>query len=306
MGATTKLRGVIPPLVTPLTLEGGVDVRSLSRLIGFLLESGVSGVFVLGSTGEGANLPLSLKAEVAAAAVESVGGRVPVLGGALSPSTTHAVETARMLQKAGIDAVVLTAPYYYSCTDKELEAHFKEVREAIDLPLMAYDVPAHVGLSLGLDLLFFLHEEGVIQGIKDSSGDFSRLRKLLLFRDPSLKVFVGTEEWADMALLAGADGVIPGLANVLPGEYLKVFDHASNHDVERARQAQERILKVLQLMDLLEGSFTRKALGLFKILLWHLGVIHSYTLTAPLEPLNNSEVNRLVQKAREIGFSCLS
>jgi len=102
------------------------------------------------------------------------------------------------------------------------------------------------------------------------------------------------------------ESVWQDIKHVLPGEYLKVFDHASNHDVERARQAQERILKVLQLMDLLEGSFTRKALGLFKILLWHLGVIHSYTLTAPLEPLNNSEVNRLVQKAREIGFSCLS
>lgn len=132
MGEGIELRGVIPPLVTPLDPNGNVDAESLKRLVDFVIRGGVSGIFVLGSTGEGAYLPPRQQVEAAAAALEAARGRVSVLGGVLCPGTPQAVARARALVRAGVDAVVLTAPYYYSCTADELERHFREVRQAVD------------------------------------------------------------------------------------------------------------------------------------------------------------------------------
>ena len=302
MGEGIELRGVIPPLVTPLDPNGNVDAESLKRLVDFVIRGGVSGIFVLGSTGEGAYLPPRQQVEAAAAALEAARGRVSVLGGVLCPGTPQAVARARALVRAGVDAVVLTAPYYYSCTADELERHFREVRQAVDVPLLAYDVPPHVGLKLDLELLFSLYARGVIQGIKDSTGDFARLRRLLYLRPAGLGVFVGTEEWADMALLSGAEGVIPGLANVLPGTYRQIYNCAMRGDVAGACAAQEKILRTLSLMDVLEGSFTRRALGLFKILLWKIKVIEHFVVMPPFGAFSESEVKRLLKEVEKLGF----
>ena len=233
---TTTFSGIVPPIVTPLTLEGEVDTTSLERLLSLQIEAGVDGLFVLGSSGEVGYLTDAQRAQVVQTAIGHVGGQVPVLVGVNDMTTNRVIAVAEQAREAGADAIVATAPFYAITDAAETATHFRSIHAAVDLPLFAYDVPVRVHSKLSPAMLVELGREGVIAGVKDSSGDDVSFR-MLLRQSAGLEnfaVFTGHEVVVDGCLLMGASGAVPGLANVDPHGYVRLWRAAQAGDWARS------------------------------------------------------------------------
>ena len=158
------LTGVVPPLVTPLTPEGELDVPSLERLVARLLDAGVDGIFALGSSGEVAFFEDRMRAKVLEAVTAVVAGAVPVIAGVIDMQTRRVLEHVRAAEAAGVQAVVATAPFYAITGPDEIRAHFRAIGAATDLPVYAYDLPICVHTKLAAPMLVELGLEGRIVG----------------------------------------------------------------------------------------------------------------------------------------------
>src|SRR3954465_4759585 len=198
---STRLRGIIPPICTPLTGEGAIDVPSVHRLIDYLLANGVHGVFAFGSTGECTSLTARQRETMLAAVIAAVHGRAPVLIGVMDTSTERVIEQGLAARAAGAAALVVAAPFYFRTTQAETIEHFRLVHAAVDLPIMAYDIPNTVVIKLESATIRQLYEEGVIIGLKDSSGVVDAFRNTLLrLRNTDFRAFTGSELVVDLSL----------------------------------------------------------------------------------------------------------
>jgi 4-hydroxy-tetrahydrodipicolinate synthase len=298
MTLPARLTGVIPPVCTPFTPDHEVDTASLVRLVDHLIDGGVSGLFVLGSTSEVAYLPDRHRRVVLDTVVGHVAGRLPVLAGVIDTATLRVVDHVRTARAAGVDGIVVTAPFYTRTHPAEIDRHFRLVAAAAELPVFAYDLPVAVHSKLGADLLLRLAADGVLAGLKDSSGDESNLRKVILqARDrgevADFSVLTGSELTVDNALWMGADGVVPGLGNVDPHGYVKLFDHAAAGEWEQARYQQERLLRLFEMIgvgDPARMGMSSSALGAFKAALHLRGVIEQPATAPPQIPLDADEI----------------
>ncbi len=301
----TTLHGIIPPMCTPLTDEGDIDVPSIDTLIEHLLSCGVHGIFALGSTGEFASLTARQRQTLLTSVMAAVKGRVPVLVGILDTSTARCIEQGLIAREAGADAVVLASIYYYRVSQIELINHFRAVREAVGLPLLAYDVPT-VNVKLEYATVKQLADEGVIVGLKDSSGATEAFRRVLLgTRDTGFRAFTGSELIVDACLRMGAHGSVPGLANVLPAEYVQLYTLAGVGDWAAAAKIQERLLACFFEL-ITQGdpgySVSSSALGGFKTGLKLRGAISSTHIAAPLHSFGPAEEERVADVMRRHGF----
>lgn len=304
------LRGVVPPVCTPLTPELEVDVPSLERLIGFLVEGGVDALFFLGSTSEVAYLPDRHRQRVLETAVAQVAGQVPVLAGVIDMTTLRVLDHAQTAGKAGVDGIVVTAPFYTRTHPAEIEQHFRRVAAGSDLPVYAYDLPVSVHAKLTADLLLRLAGDGVIQGVKDSSGDDVGLRRLALAKRnrPELarfSVLTGAELTVDSAFRVGADGVVPGLGNVDPHGYARLYRHCRDRDWDAAATEQERLFRLFDITavgDPARMGASSSALGAFKAALHLRGLIDCPVTAPPQIPLEDEEVDRIRALLAETGL----
>lgn len=300
MTTATALTGVIPPVCTPLTPDYRVDTGSLTRLVDHLLDGGVDALFLLGSTSEVAFLPDAHRKVVLDTVIRHVAGQVPVLAGAIDMTTLRVLDHVRVAVEAGVDGIVATAPFYARTHPAEIDVHFRTIADRAGVPVYAYDLPVSVHSKLGSALLLDLAAAGVLAGVKDSSGDESGLRGTILGRRDrtdigSFSVLTGSELTVDSALWMGADGVVPGLGNVDPHGYARLFAAAATGDWEAARAEQERLL---HLFDLVTVGGTRmgissSALGAFKAALYLRGVIDHPTTALPQIPLEDDEIARV-------------
>lgn len=306
------LRGVVPPVCTPFTADYEVDEKSLRKLINHLIDGGVHGLFVLGSTSEVAYLTDKRRADVIRIAINETKGRVPVVAGAIDMTTLRVNEHVRAAVEAGIDGIVLTAPFYVRTHPEEIALHFKLVKEACGgVPLYAYDIPvAANGVKLETSTVLKMGKEGVIQGLKDSSGNDAGIRAVVLgAQKMGLKEFVvltGSELTVDSALMAGAHGVVPGIGNIDPVGYVKIFDYVASGDYKAARAEQERLTEMFGLVDV--GAPSRmgrgsSALGAFKAALKLLGIIEDGRTAPPQIPLNSDEIAAIIPFLKNAGLS---
>lgn len=295
------LHGIIPPVCTPLTSALDVDVLSLERLIDFLVSGGVDGLFVLGSTSEVAYLPDRHRQQVLEVAVARAAGQVPVLAGVIDMTTLRVLDHAETARKAGADGIVVTAPFYTRTHPAEIEAHFRAVAAGCDLPVYAYDLPVSVHSKLSADLLLRLARDGVIAGVKDSSGDDGGLRRLALAKRStpalaSFSVLTGAELTVDTAFRMGSDGVVPGLGNVDPAGYSRLYAHCLAGGWDAAAAEQERLFRLFEMVDVGDPARMGRssaALGAFKAALHLRGVIDCPITAPPQIPLNDKEIARI-------------
>ena len=300
------LRGVIPPLVTPVDEEGEVDRGSLARRIGFLLDAGVDGLFVGGSTGEVALLDSAARRTVVEVAVATAGGRVPVLAGAVDTGTRRVIEQARDAARLGADAVVVTAPFYVAPNDAEIVAHYRTVAAAVDVPVIAYDIPSAVGVRLAPPVAAELAESKLVVALKDSSGDLAGMRETLRRVPPGFPVLTGSEVIADVSVALGAAGIVPGLGNVDPHGYVRLYRAAATGDLEAARAEQDRLSRLFTIISVADRTrigFTAGALGSFKAALALRGVIGHPGTLPPLSPLIPSETAAIREILADAGLS---
>jgi 4-hydroxy-tetrahydrodipicolinate synthase len=297
--ASAQLTGVVPPLVTPLTPEYDVDTASLARLIQHQLSGGVDGVFVLGTSGEGTFLTDEQRQVVLETTVAEVSGQVPVLAGVIDTSTNRVASHVSAALKAGVDALVATAPFYAATHPAEIERHFVRLKSfSGDTPLYAYDIPPRAGTKLPASLITSLFEQGVIAGVKDSSGQETSLRELVLSRREKgldgLAIMTGSEVTVDSALAFGVDGVVPGLGNVDPAGYVRLYKAAVAGDGSAAREEQDRLFRLFGIVNVADRSrmgASSAALGAFKAGLYLLGVISCPLTAYPSIPLSQAEID---------------
>src|SRR5579875_1224373 len=281
----SRLRGILPPVLTPLTPDETVDERSLRRLVDFLVGAGVHGLWVMGTTGEFPCLPEAERARAVAVVVEQAAGRVPVVAGVGDSSTALALRHARHAAEAGVDGLASTPPHYFPHAMDEVVAHFRALKEAHpELPLLIYHIPQTVKVRMTLDVTLTLAREGVCAGIKDSQNDLEWFRSLVLaVRDEGLterfRCLLGSRVLIDAGLAVGAVGAVPAVANVAPAA---------------AVVAQELAIRFEDLKLVARGGSSNAAsLGAMKHVLRLWGVIDHAVLTRPLRPLAPAEVEEL-------------
>jgi 4-hydroxy-tetrahydrodipicolinate synthase len=275
-----------------------VDTRSLQRLIDFQLDGGVDGLFVLGSSSEVAFLPDQHRATVVDTVLRHVGGQVPVLVGVIDMTTLRVLEHARRAVSAGCAGIVATAPFYARTHPAEVEVHLRAIADRCEVPLYAYDLPVSVHTRLDPQMILRLAADGVLAGLKDSTGDDAGLRDLLAARDDAgltgFSILTGSELTVDSALRMGADGVVPGLGNVDPHGYASLYRYARAGQWEQAAREQDRLLRLMRIVH--AGSPARmgrnsSALGAFKAALKLRGIIDCAVTAPPQIPLDDSEID---------------
>lgn len=302
----TTFHGVVPPVVTPLTESYEVDYASLTRVIENLLDGGVHGLFVLGSSGEIVFHDDATRRMIIEHTIRIANGRVPVLAGTIDPATDRTIGHAKAAQELGVDAVVVTAPFYARTSQPEVADHFRYVRDAIDIPVIAYDIPVCVNIKLDRKTTVALAREGVISGLKDSSGDDGNFRFCLLdlADKPDFFLMTGSEIVVDNALQMGAHGVVPGLANVDPHGYVRLWNHARAGDWDAARKEQERLCRLFEMVwiALPRVSAGSAGVGSFKTAMQQLGIIETNLMARPQRRLDAAETAKVVEMVRAAGL----
>ncbi|MEW5977441.1 MAG: dihydrodipicolinate synthase family protein [Acidobacteriota bacterium] len=287
----TNFRGIYVPLMTPLTQADEVDVPSLKRLIHFLLEGGIDGLWVLGATGQFHTLSERQRDIVTDVAIEAAAGKVPVLIGCIDSSPDRCVERARHAKAAGADGIFATAPIFDAVTQVEVLAHFRHIRESVDLPLVAYNAFYATQTPFAIETVAQLAEEGTLAGIKDSA-DVPEFRRLLvdLRRLPDFSIFTGHTYLADAAFMMGAAGCVPTLGNLIPETYAGIRSAAERGDWASARSLQDEAVAVGRIVSSWEPqvSIFGNFLGAAKTFLQILGVIECANPGRPY-PLPTSE-----------------
>ncbi|TQO39000.1 4-hydroxy-tetrahydrodipicolinate synthase [Arenibacter algicola] len=220
-----ELKGIIPPMVTPLNADGGLDEKGLEKLIEHLITGGVHGIFLLGTNGEAPSLSYELRKELITKACKYIRGRVPVLVGITDTSFSGSLDIAAHSKEAGADAVVVAPPYYLPISQEEMMDYLERLIPQLSLPVMMYNMPSCTKLHLSLETVKKAKELGAI-GIKDSSGDMSYFYSLIeAFKEtPEFSIIVGTEMFLPETILHGGHGAVAGGANFLPELFVDLYN----------------------------------------------------------------------------------
>lgn len=243
------LRGSIAALVTPFRRDGSIDYAAYDRTLDRLLSAGTSGVVVCGTSGETPTLSEEEDAEMFRHTMHRLGGRATVIAGTGSNSTESCIKYTRNAAAAGVDAVLTVGPYYNKPTDEGMLRHFSAVAEAVDIPIILYNVPGRTGSAIKPSVALRLaadHEN--IVGIKEASGSLANVEALIEGRRPGWRVYSGDDNIAMLCNLLGADGCISVAANVFPREFAELMRLSLAGDAVGAR---EIFYKYRRLMDLL-------------------------------------------------------
>jgi len=249
-GLPMPLKGIVPPMVTPLRDRDALDVEGLECLIEHIVAGGVSGLFILGTTGEAPSLSYRLRRELIDRVCRQVDARVPVLVGVTDTSFIESVALARHAAEAGAQAVVLSAPFYFPAGQWELIEYVENISAELPLPVFLYNMPSHTKLTFEPDAISQLMNIRSIVGLKDSSGDmvyFHQIRRLAKER-PDWTVLIGPEELLGEAVLLGGDGGVSGGANLCPSLYVDLYEAARRHDSEKVAELHGRVMRIAETL----------------------------------------------------------
>lgn len=239
----TALSGVVPPVLSPLDARGNVHQAALCALCEHILSGGGSGLFVLGGCGEGAWLTADQRSAVIRGAFKAAAGRAPVLAGVMLPATGPAGEAARRAANDGADALVAGSPYYFALDPDAQHRHIDQLLDAVELPVLLYNIPPATHHVLSPKLVASLATHPRIIGIKDSAGDldvFSRFVDVKRTR-PDFRVLQGHERVMAESLRRGADGLVPGLGNIVPHLFAALIRAVRSGDNAEATRLQQQI-----------------------------------------------------------------
>ncbi|MFN3190282.1 MAG: dihydrodipicolinate synthase family protein [Aureliella sp.] len=295
------ITGIVPPLVTPLRSRDQLDVEGLQRLIDRVIEGGVSGVFVLGTTGEAPSLSYRLRREMIAESVRAVAGRVPVLVGVTDTAFVESVQLAQHAAECGATAAVLTTPYYFPVGQTELASYIQGIVPEIPLPLMLYNMPGLTKVWFEESTLRRLSDLDSIVGVKDSSGDLEYFASVCRLKEvrPDWSVLMGPEALLPEARLVGADGGVCGGANVAPGLFTGCFQALVHNDGETVGLLQRRIQRFQDLYEI--GKYASRHIKATKSALSLLGICSDLPAD-PFHAFLPPERARVEAILREVGL----
>ena len=246
MKQENSFHGIIPPMVTPLIADGALDNDGVRRLIDHMINGGVHGIFILGTTGEAQSLSYSVRYKLVETVCSHIGARVPVLVGITDTALDESLHLAEHAAKCGASAVVSAAPYYFAPSQQELIEYYTELADRLKLPMFLYNMPSHVKVFLEPATVKVLAGHPNIVGLKDSSANMVYFQTLLhmLADKPDFKLFIGPEELTAESVMMGAAGGVNGGANMFPRLYVDLYEAAMSKDFERIKDLQRRVMDI--------------------------------------------------------------
>lgn len=237
-----KIEGLITALVTPFDDKDKLDIEATENLINRLIADGVDGLFILGTNGEFHVMDNEEKVAFAEAVVKIVNKRVPVYAGTGMNSTKATIEISKRMEVVGVDALSIITPYFVKLSDEELYTHYSDISEAVNIPILLYNIPNNTGNRLSPAVVERLAKIENIKGIKDSSGDIENIKAYLkLTQEMEFSVVSGSDSLILSALKAGATGAVAATSNVLTKTDKAIFDYFHAGDIEKAQAMQESI-----------------------------------------------------------------
>ncbi|HTT73059.1 MAG TPA: dihydrodipicolinate synthase family protein [Thermoplasmata archaeon] len=241
------LDGLSVPIPTLFADDGAVDLGRNSRFARTLSDAKVDHLFALGTLGEFPLVTDDERTKLVDLWVQSVSGKTDVWVGCGAPATARAVAYATEAESAGAEAIVAVGPYYLKPTVAALGGYFRAIHEAITVPLLAYNIPAFVGYALPPDLVHALARDGVLAGIKDTSGSLESVRSFLAGAPDGFAVFPGDDALAAAAIAAGAAGAVMGMANLVPALCVGLVAAARAHEAGRATELQGLVDQLVEV-----------------------------------------------------------
>ncbi len=244
-----KLEGVLTALVTPFDASGEIDERALRGLVRWQIGEGVAGLVPCGTTGEGATLdPAEHERVVRIVAEESAGSKRPVriVAGAGTNDTRRTIALARRCRRAGADALLLVTPYYNKPTQAGMRDSFREIADAVDLPIVVYNVPGRTGVNLLPDTVLSIAEDPRFAGVKEASGNLDQASQILRARPAGFAVLSGEDSLTLPMIALGADGAIAVVSNEAPGAFARMVAAALAGNFEAAREIHARLFPLMR------------------------------------------------------------
>lgn len=238
----TEIKGIIPPILTPMDEEENVNEKELRNQVNRLIGAGVHGIFAFGTNGEGYALSESEKESILEVVIEETAGRVPVYAGSGCITTKDTIRMSQKAKSLGADVLSVITPWFAAASQNDLLEHYKEVAKAVDIPIVLYNIPARCGNALLPATVAKLAEIDNIVGAKDSSGSFDNMLQYIeLTREKDFAILSGNDSLIYWNLLAGGAGGIAGCANVFPKNMAGIYDAFISGDLKQAKTLQDNI-----------------------------------------------------------------
>ena len=293
------LKGIIPPVITPLINYDKFDVPGLENLVEHLISGGVHGLFILGTNGEAPSLSYELRKEFIKRTCELVDRRIPVLVGISDTSFSGSLDISEYSEKAGADAVVIAPPYYYPVAQKELYDYFEDLTPRLSLPFLLYNMPSHTKVHLSIETVKKVKELGAL-GIKDSSGDLFYLYSLIEeFRDSQdFSIFTGTELFLPETILNGGHGAVAGGANLFPGLFVSLYEASVRKDLETIAHLRKKVVTLYNTVYSV-GKYTSRITKGTKCGLSVMGICNDF-MAPPFRKFNSADRMQIEKHMEEI------
>ena len=293
---TDWMRGCATALVTPFTADGAIDDEALTRLIEYQLAGGVKLLVPCGTTGESATMTEEEDQHVIKRAIELARGRARVIAGTGSNSTASAIENSKIAEDLGADAVLVVAPYYNKPTQQGLYAHFRAIAEAVDLPIVIYNVPGRTSCNISAGTTLRLARDFPnIVAVKEASGNLSQIMEILRDRPDGFRILSGDDALTFPMMALGADGLISVAANEAPELMARMVELALAEKWTEARELHYRLLP------LMEVNFIESSPGPVKAALAMMNLIGE-NFRLPLVPIEEKSRARLREVISELGL----
>lgn len=291
-----KLTGILPALLTPFDEEGNVNLNVMRDLIEWQITQGISGLYILGSTGEGLLLSDAERRTVARAVVQQVKGRVPVVVHVGAITTREACALAAHAEEIGADATSAVPPFYFNVGVEGVKQHYLRIAAASSLPFYIYNIPATTGVSLSVDIVReLLAAAPTLRGMKYTSYDFYAMRKFIELEGGRLNVVSGPDEMMIAGQAMGADGAIGTTENILPRLFVQAYDAFHAGDVATAQALQAKINWVVNIFLQFPSQ------SAVKEIMRHIG-FDLGSGRRPIPPLTDAQRGQIREMLEAIGF----
>ncbi len=287
--------GTITALITPFNEDFSIDYKSLDKVLDNQLASGVSGIVVLGSTGEAATLNSDEKLELILKVQEKIAGKIPIIIGAGSNNTKATIDMVKLAEKHNFDGVLLVCPYYNKPTNKGLFEHFNAISEAADIPQILYNVPGRTGINMNAEIQIKIASEcRNVVATKEASGDLEQMMEIMKYSPKDFNLLCGDDALAVPAICAGGKGVISVLSNYAPKMFSQCVNFALQGDFENARELHYK------LFDYMQVNFIESNPAPVKEIMKEMGLIKN-NLRLPLVPVSEKSqtiISSLLKKQK--------
>lgn len=243
-----QFTGLMPAMITVFRADGSLDRPGIAQNVEFLIGCGVTGIVVNGSTGEAIALSAAERIQTIETVVKQANGRVPIIAGTAAPTTGATVQFTEDAKKAGADAALILTPMGEIPNPEGLYRHYATIHDAVDIPLILYNLPAHTGITLDIDTLGKLVALENVVGIKESSGNLSNMAEIVARYGEMISVINGCDDLIFQAMLTGASGNILALGNIAPARIIDLLEATALGDLKKAKTIYFQLLPIVRLI----------------------------------------------------------